>query len=67
MRALYRGAIPAAPGGRLPWVEGILEVFGDPDWGAEAYDELAAALPDAAAAARLRASRESRLGRFLVR
>ena len=67
VRALYRAAIPAAPAGRLPWVEGILEVFGDPDWGAAAYDELAAALPDAAAAARLRASRESRLGRFLVR
>ena len=67
VRALYRAAAPAAAAERLPWAEGILEVFGDPDWGAEAYDELAAAATDAAAAARLRASRESRLGRFLVR
>ncbi len=66
LRALYRDAAPAAAAARLPWAEGILEVFGDPDWGAEAYDALAAEA-DAALAARVRASRESRLGRFLVR
>ena len=66
VRALYRDAMPAAAAARLPWAEGILEVFGDPDWGAEAYAALAAEA-DAALAARIRASRESRLGRFLVR
>ena len=67
VRDLYRAARPDAPEAQLAWAEGILEVFRDPEWGAQAYGELAPEVADDALQRRLQLSRESRLGRSLMR
>ena len=67
LRTLYQAAMPDQEPQRLRWVEGILEAFQNADWGQQAYDELMAEITDAGLQARLAASRESRLGRELIR
>ena len=67
LRDLYQSATPQPTAERLQWVEGIMEVFQDPEWCQQAYEELAPNVTDPLWAKRLTASRESRLGRFLIR
>ena len=67
LRELYQAAKPEQETQKLRWVEGILEAFHDPQWGQQAYDDLMAAMTDTAMLQRSALSRESRLGRFLVR
>ncbi len=67
LRSLYESAAPEEAAQRLRWTEGILEVFGDREWGERMYAEMTDAASDPALAARLALSRDSRLGRLLIR
>ena len=67
LRNLYETAAPEALPQRLRWTEGILEVFSDREWGERMYAKMADATVDPELAARLDLSRESRLGRWLIR
>ncbi len=67
LRTLYRDAAPQSPDERLRWTEGILEVFEDAQWCAQAYEELTPTVTEDLLLMRLTMSQESRLGRALVR
>ena len=67
LRELYKAAMPDPAPQKLRWVEGILEVFHDPRWARQAYDDLMPTVTDVALLKQFTLSRESRLGRFLIR
>jgi len=46
---------------QLRWVEGIMPLFKDRDWATQQFDELTSTFSAGKEAARLRASRQSRL------
>jgi hypothetical protein len=56
------GGVLKRPDDRLRWAEGVADMFGDRDWAAKAYDQIAGDFKSSDATARYRLSRSLRLG-----